>query len=110
MERFKVISNDLYDIYYSEDFDTTLYFSSDTKKFLEIQYYYNEDVNITKFKNLPFVLYENKKDSRYLIKLNPPMEGSIYINNGLCFGSERFYPFPIKLNPKDFLNYLNLMI
>ena len=36
LERFKVISNDLYDIYYSEDFDTTLYFSSDTKKFLEI--------------------------------------------------------------------------
>lgn len=110
LEGFKVKSNDLYDIYYSEDLDTTLYFSFNAKKLLEIHYYYNEDVNITKFKSLPFVLSKNKRDSEYLIKLHPPTKGSVYINNGLCYGSERSCLFPIKLNPKDFLNYLNLMI
>lgn len=108
---FKVKSNDLYDIYYSEGFNTILYFSSDTKKLLEIHYhYYNEDINIAKFKNLPFFLSKNKRDSEYWIELYLPMNGSIYINNGLCFRSERSCPFPIKLNPKDFLNYLNTMI
>lgn len=111
LEGFKVISNDLYDIYYSEDFDVTLYFSSDTKKLLEIHYYYyNENINITKFKNLPFVLSKQRRNSEYWIKLHLPIKGFTYISNSneLCFRSER--SFPIKLNPKDFLNYLNIMI
>ena len=99
-------SDALYENYFSKSCDIIIHFSVATKKLMEIHYYYNRDINITEFKNLPFKLSKNKGDVSCCLKLYLPVCGSVYINNGLYFKPEEGKSFPIKLNSKDFLKCL----
>ena len=107
LKGFLFESNYLCEYCFSKSQDIFIHFSADTKRLLEIHYYCYRDVNITEFKNIPFTLSKDKIGIACCLKLYPPVYGSVYINNGLYFKSEEGKSFPIKLNSKDFLNYLN---
>ena len=107
LKGFLFKSNNQYEIFFSKNLDTFIYFSEDGQ-LLKIHYYYRRDrnINITKFKNLPFTLSKNYEYDSYWLEVHPLVNGSAFINNELYFEPEKGKSFPIKLNLKDFLKCL----